>query len=215
MPIKLISKIDTINENVLTISATRLNKALVASRPNIKRKISQTFFLLSQHDPVLNRLAGGDLAGHFGFKHGTGPQIVSDIISVIGANIKYETRVIRRRGKRLVGGASIYVLSEDFADILSLPAAKVVTEEGTVLPWLDWMLLRGDSILITGYDISFSIGKGRSGQAVMVPGQLWKVPGDVAGTPQDNFLTRLMNKIGSELVNHATRIIEDEVARRV
>lgn len=81
-------------------------------------------------------------------------------------------------------------------DLLSLEAAQQKYSKGT-LPWLDWILNKGNTTIVTGYDSVTRSGQfGRShGYTLMFErAGGWRVPSEFAGTEHDNFLTQAISK---------------------
>jgi hypothetical protein len=110
-----------------------------------------------------------------------------------------------------VGGLEIGVLQADFADILSLPEASIVDASGNVLPWLEWLLLRGDQIIIAGHQIQFgNFPNSRSGNAIMIEddSQAWRIPPIFSGVINDNWLTRVLDQSMRVIEDLFTRIVE-------
>ena len=58
------------------------------------------------------------------------------------------------------------------------------------LHWLDWLLKRGDNMIISNYQYNPQTGLGRSGLGNMVGGGSFRVPPQFSGTVDDNFITR-------------------------
>ena len=71
-----------------------------------------------------------------------------------------------------------------------MPNAKVVTENGTALPRLKWLLTLGDKIIITEFEVEYKDGSGRSGLASMSEGGTFRVNPSFSGTEENNFITR-------------------------
>ena len=115
------------------------------------------------------------------------------IIDTLISSLEITTRRVAVRGNRLTGGLDIKMFRGDFEDILALSQANTLTSKGEVLPWLEWLLIRGDEIIIQGYEIEFgSFPQSKSGEAVMVNKEsgVWRVPPGVSGTIRNNWITR-------------------------
>ena len=62
--------------------------------------------------------------------------------------------------------------------------------EGGRIPWLNWLLTAGDSILIANFGVEFG-SYGRTGKARMSGNFApYKVHSSFSGTPDNNFITR-------------------------
>ena len=99
----------------------------------------------------------------------------------------------------------IGVIKNDYSDVLSISAATYTYtgrySEGTI-PWLEWLLLEGDRRIVNRYEFSPSIKRGsRTGMGVMIEKTkgFWQVPAEFSGTSVDNFATRALGGIGSDI----------------
>jgi hypothetical protein len=84
--------------------------------------------------------------------------------------------------------------------------------DGNIIPWVDWLLLEGDSFIISDYTFSAS-NRGRSGFGIMVEdvGKAWRVPALYSGTLKNNWVTRTLKLYGDEIANHIGDVIEKEI----
>jgi hypothetical protein len=156
-------------------------------------------------------LAHGALVGHFGFPYGTGKERADLIISTIIQNIEVNFRPFKRSGDHFKGGLTVGVLVDGFTDLLELDVSTVTTEKGRILPWLEWLLKRGRHIIIEEYEVQFIPGKGRSGQAIMIPGSWWQVPAEHSGTEEDNWLTRSLFAKSVDYASQINNIVSEEL----
>lgn len=83
------------------------------------------------------------------------------------------------------------------------------------IPWLEWLLTKGDGGIIYGYDIlygSFKTPPSRTGGAIMIQksGEVFRVPPQHSGTPRDNFITRVLDKqsLFDEIGHNIERLLE-------
>lgn len=178
----------------------RLNQQLFDTIiTKIKKQIYD--FLLSSDES--RSLVSGLLAVHFGLPKGYGDAAVNEIATKIGESINWK-----------VSGNDITfsIGNSDFLDLLSLPSATITTEKGTALPWLDWLLIQGDKVIISKFSIKVASGYGRSGGAIMIEnsGGFWKVPTEYAGVVNDNWITKTINNQAKAISD----IIEQEIARK-
>ncbi len=193
--LEIVTPVLEIEKMILKVLRDILNKGLpkVAKgvQKDLQQNIAKVFTTSNEYESLLN----GPLSAHFGFEKGAESIRLDSIISTLAKNIKVRHVKVSIKGKKLTGGLSIEMFEGDFLDILSLPAAQV-NNKGEFLPWLDWMLLRGDQIIIADYNIDFaSHPKSRSGEAVMVfnPSGFWRVPPGVSGTIKKNWITRAVD----------------------
>lgn len=91
------------------------------------------------------------------------------------------------------------------------------------IPWLDWLLTKGDGAIIYDYRILYGNFEGvrnklgqfisRTGQAIMVsqPGYRFTIPQQHSGTIRDNFITRTLSQ--TSLVNKINDNIESTLQK--
>jgi hypothetical protein len=80
---------------------------------------------------------------------------------------------------------------DSLINLLALKSGHVTTNKGTDLHWLNWLLEKGQSVIVIGYRYNPDTApRGRSGGGTMSGGSAWRVPPEYAGTISDNFVTR-------------------------
>jgi hypothetical protein len=147
-----------------------------------------------QEAPEVQSLAGGVLRAQFGLIDGASR--ISNIIDKWADSI--EVTYVQRFGA--FGGIAIRFSDEDYGIALSMNEAEFVTENGSVLPWLQWLLIEGQNPIVNNYYFRSS-SKGRTGGGIMVERQsaAWSVPKQFSGTFNDNFATRALGNIQDEI----------------
>ena len=78
------------------------------------------------------------------------------------------------------------------------------------IPWLDWLLTKGDQILISGFEFQpgSNLGRSRAGRMVESPMGNWRISPEFAGTKSDNFITRAFDRnIQDKIVNTVKKTI--------
>lgn len=108
---------------------------------------------------------------------------------------------------------NIIILDNDYSDILSLPEAVyqyTSTRGGGILEWLRWLLLGGSGAIIGGFNFSAIPNQfSRTGGGLMLEGGNWNVPQSLAGTADNNILTRSLENIQVDII----AIIQQELRR--
>ena len=207
--VRLLDNKAAIKKKINTALYKKINKAAAAAQVEfldyvkiiVKKEIlwHPTYFSLVSH-------YRNSLKAHFGL-----PDPERRLDSIIEAFVS-AFRITQSNGffGRSVGG--IYRLKSSFKvlfmpqrgweQLTQMDAALLYTEKGDVLPWLEWLILRGDGrhrSLIVGYEIEmdvFNRHASRTGLAVMVErkrgrwGGRWGVPSEYSGTERNNFLTQ-------------------------
>lgn len=99
-------------------------------------------------------------------------------------------------GNSIRGGIKILVQPNDYSNLLNQSFAKQQIEDGGSLPWLSWLLLSGDAIIIADFGVEYSSeAKGRAGPARMSKYERpFKVDPQFSGTKDNNFITRSLNR---------------------
>lgn len=138
----------------------------------------------------------GDLAGAFGIPSEEIVDTADQILDIIADNvyISYNSRVSTGN---LSGTLTIQISNQVYQDLSSASFAEIITNKGETLPWIEWSLFRGDEIIIDEYDVFFHVGSGRSDLAIMKKNYgrgFWKVPSDVSGTEENNWIIREIKK---------------------
>jgi len=108
----------------------------------------------------------------------------------------------------------INILEQDYSDVLSLPEAvyAYTSANGSgVLEWLKWILLGGSGPIISGFEFSpLASPFSRTSGGLMVAGGSWGVPSDLAGTADNNILTRSLQNIEQDI-----KIIVNQELKRI
>jgi hypothetical protein len=91
---------------------------------------------------------------------------------------------------------SAKLIRANFSDVLGTDETYINDSlRGYSLPWLEWLLLDGNAIIIPNYDVVMgSNPRSRTGSAVMRGStSSWKVPDQFSGTISDNWITRAIS----------------------
>lgn len=200
---------------VLDAMAQDIAKAVRKAVPLIEKDLQSKLPRIFLDTDVYLSLVNGPLDKHFGIPQGEALSRLDQIINTLASSLTVNYKTVKSRGKSITGGFTVTALKSDFSDVLSLGAGKVLTEKGETLPWLEWLLIRGDEIIIADYGIDFQPGRGRSGGAVMVKNtsNFWKVPIAVSGTQQNNWITRAVRDSNDFLDKLITRSAQIRIER--
>jgi hypothetical protein len=165
--------------NILNKNTNILINGIKSLIPNWIRSQPEIISLLSK-DPT-------SLAGYFGIFNDVDSIVNNIILSVIdSAGIKFVPY-----DNKLRGGLELYFQPDNFINLLSLPQGHTVYQGGD-LHWLDWLLKRGDTIIVMNYQYNPQTGLGRSGLGNMIGGGSFRIPPQFSGTKDDNFITRAL-----------------------
>ena len=170
---------------------------------------------LESSDTYQSLLGNGlsSLRGHFGIEDVSSIPLIVDVIT--GMLTVTEGPVKNKKGGFEIK-LSVYLDVVDVLDELKLVKLGIQqTKKGKDLNWIEWLLVRGNEIIIDEYQILFSSnrfqGWSRTGEAIMAKGanQRWSVPTLHSGTINDNWVTKAIAQMSTELI----AIIEQEYAR--
>ena len=213
--IKILESTNIIRRKILESIVEDMNKLFSQSLKSIDNKLKSLTREFIKSTITYASLDGGVLAAHFGLPQGGEKARIDSIISTINNNIEVKFDGFKRAGNSISGGVNIGILLSSFADILNLPEAVVTTERGQQLPWLQWLLLEGNRIIITDYEIRLKVGKGRSGGGIMVREEagIWRVPPEYAGTDVNNWLTNSLSSNITQYQSRITKFLETEANR--
>lgn len=149
-------------------------------------------------------------------------QIVDTFVNSIGVSVK-RPRVVK---SELLAELEIRVGSPSYEHILGIPAAQQERTDaqrtavtGPPLEWLRWLLMEGSNRIIIGFTYRKMNRIGRSGlRGVMVqqrkhPGRSWSVPPEYQGYPDNNFITRLIDKRAPIMQQRIFTYVDNTVAK--
>lgn len=181
-----------INSLIAKESTSILNRKKGLIRQRIVSIVTQAIAL----SPTLNSLSYGDLKYDFGLEFDPSEQIIAAVVS----SIRLSITPFQYRSNSFAGGVKLYIQPSTYNNLLTLSIASQDIENGDSIPWLEWLLLKGDSVIV--YDYSVEYGPyGRSGGAKMVQGGVFKVNPIHSGTREDNFITRALSRVSDDIAN--------------
>ena len=180
-----------IQDEIHKILAKELDKKINKNRSKVIKPFKQAIEGWLLQSPEINSLLSqgeeGSLNAVFGLSPGSGPSAVSSIISTVANSVQIKLSKISP--KNLSGGVEFRFQNTDFSNLLSLPQGRQITELGGDLHWLDWLLTKGDAVIVKGFFYDPS-NEGRSGGGTMKVGGTFRVPPVFSGTVDNNFITR-------------------------
>ena len=212
--IKLITTPDEFQKMAMVAIRDELNKKIPNTLKEIENKIANNIKRIFVVTDEYNSLVNGPLDAHFGIPQGEAISRLDEIINKVADSVVVEFKRISIRGSNFSGGLTIKAVNGDFIDVLSLSAARIELDDGGSIPWLEWLLIRGDAIILAGYEIKFgNYPTSRSGEAVMVKNSIkaWKVPVGVSGTIRDNWFTRAVENSFDFLDKLIDKAVQDSL----
>jgi len=205
--VSLVDKDAVINQKIADSLKPLLNKRFQRAAPKIKTALQKLLRRALLESPEYeNLVTGGDLKKELGVDFTRAR--LETIISMWVNSVTVYVRPVRSLGSNLFGGISIGMVQADYSDVINLPDAHVITEKGEDLPWLEWLLLFGDTVIIRDYVVfpkkgfrGFPNPPSRTGLGIMIKKKQgsWRVPPQFSGTADDNWVVRALNQVSVEL----------------
>lgn len=194
--IKILESNSKISGDILKALSEELKLIIFRKKPQIEGQIKQLIYETLLNCTEILSLRSGQLKFDFGLDYDPSVEIVSAIVNSTYVNFKQ----FKLSLNGVTNAFSIYIQPSDFSNLLNNKFATVVTEKGVSLPWLQWLLTAGDTIVITEYQVKYG-PSGRSGGAQMIPNGFFKVDSSFSGTPEDNFITRALSGYEDKITN--------------
>lgn len=192
------SKIEKeINSLILSQSFSIIKKRKNIIRQKIVGIVAQSL----SNSLTLSSLSGygsQNLKYDFGLEFDPSPAIIDAVSNSVrlGINPGGDKR-FKKTGTTLI---TLSIQPRDYNNLLTLAIAEQDIRDGTI-PWLEWLLLEGDSVIIYDYSVEYGAGFGRSGGARMKDGGFFKVNPIHSGTRDDNFITRAISRASDDIVS--------------
>lgn len=181
-------------KKINTALAKEINKRIKKAIPIIKQRLTPILTLALSSSPEISSLKNGILRLEFGLEDDPSSLLVNTIIQSLSIRPLFAQ-------KNRAGGIVIEMQPANYANLLSAGWAQQETLEGASLPWLRWLLTAGDSIIVADFGVEFgTFPNSRTGGAKMTDSFApYKVNSAFSGTQSDNFITRSIFRVRSEI----------------
>ncbi len=206
-----------------------LLKLAIDLLPALREEVGQGMRASEEYASLVN----GQLREEFGIADGQGA--VESVIAAVQASVVVEQLPATLD---VLGGIDIGIFRDDLSDALSASAAVYISHsmrKGTSLPipWLKWLLLEGDGVVIEGFELLTGQSKrkisfrssSRTGRAIMVRRDYvhrsryhaargragpssWSVPPKFAGTARSNWITKVAEAIAPNVGNLLGKMLQ-------
>lgn len=210
--ISLLEDDSKIRKMILESIKSNIDAAINTTISKIKDPLSQIIKSALISEPEYASLISGQLRSEFG---------IADVSNVDAAvnNISKSIEIVKRNisvvNTGLSGGIDINIINnQDFGGSLNDASAFVNdTERGYSLPWLEWLLLKGNAIIIRSYNVKYGQNpRSRSGDAIMIDSSSsWRVPPQFAGTIRDNWTTRALSRVDKNITSLIQSTFESSI----
>ena len=174
--------------------ASAFDKTMRQNIPALKTKMRSIISGALYNSHEIRSLSGGTLMADFGLTSDPSHNIVSSVVSSMAITTKRTTS----SSSTIRGGFTLTLQPSDYTNLLSLPSAQQLIDGGSI-PWLEWLLTLGDSIIIANFGVEYG-PFGRTGKAHMTESaKPFKVNSSFSGTPNNNFITRAVQSVSPQI----------------
>lgn len=194
LSINILESNSQIQKLIYTALAKEINKLINKNSNKVLRELKQQIREWVLQSPEVASLLAQGLDFSLNALFGLTPGSPSSAVEAIASSVAEATSITVSKvsPSDLTGNISFHFQPEDFGNLLGLPEGHQLSEEGIDLHWLDWLLTKGDSIIVQGYFYDPQ-GEGRSGGGTMKLGGTFRVPPEFSGTLDNNFITRVFD----------------------
>lgn len=188
---KLTESDKVINLKINKALADELNSRFKKQKEKLLNAVKGIVYNAIRSCPEIDSLSTGELKLDFGLTVDPSLAIIEAIVSSVRVVV---TPFSANGGTISKGGISILIQPNDYQNLLGLSISQQPIEIGGSLPWLQWLLLEGDSIIIADFGVEYSNeAKGRAGAARMSRSyKPFRVNPNFSGTRDNNFITRAL-----------------------
>lgn len=183
-----------------------LGKVMRSAIPAIRSRVVNIVSHALRVAPEWTSLVSGELRSHLGITD-AGP-VLESILRAITDNVT----ITQKSALDL----TVEVLRNGYTEILQVPGISYQSKGGAV-PWLDWLLFKGDNVILAGVSINLNRRTrkaSRTGSAIMVQRTKtsgnWRMPAEFSGTSSDNWITRALRDVEPLIAD----IVAEEIIRR-
>lgn len=197
---RLLDSSKDIQNKILQALLLEIESVMNSAVSVIKKELPTIVFSGITAAPEYQSLVSGNLQYELGIPDPINK--ISGLIDLWTNNIQYSYAKPIISGAKIISKFSASMIKVDFSDVLYSDYATVYdTARGYSLPWLEWLLLYGNTTIIPGYQVVIGPNpSSRTGYAVMRNSTgFWKVPSEFSGTISDNWITRSLEKIGPDI----------------
>lgn len=193
--IRITESASSLNKKLSKELAQQINSRLRKNKSRIENKLRGLIPAWIRSSPEIASLNDegiqGSLNAQFGLYPGQAGSATDAIVSAVVSTVEVRIRSVSRN-LNTSALVEFVVQPLSYDNLLFIPEGTVIqTTNGKPLPWLEWLLTLGNTIVVAGYQYTPE-DLGRSGGGTMNPGTGWRVPPQYSGTIEDNFITRAL-----------------------
>ena len=211
LSLNLIESDAQISKLILEQLKNVIENAVNKSIPKIIIEIKNIIANALRSQPEYASLMTGTLKAEFGIPDGSK---VNQIIEALVNTINFTNKSVSIKNSGLNGGFVLTMMkSNDLNGIIYIDIASVMDEKGYTLPWLEWLLLRGNESIVKEYSVRYTnSNRSRSGMALMFRSDKnWRVPPEFAGSQTNNWTTRAVERAEQKVYQIIQETIEKNI----
>lgn len=208
---KLLESDAEITRSIMAGLRNHLDASIAKAVPKIASDIKAAVKEALIQEPEYTSLTSGTLKVEFGIPDASQ---VGEVVDALVNTIQFKQNKIIASSRSLSGGFTLNMMkSDDLSGVIYSSPAIVVTSKGATLPWLEWLLLKGNAPIVKKYDVKYtSSGRSRSGLGVMIPSEGdWRVPPLFIGKEENNWTTRAIDRTESKIYAIIKKRIEESL----
>ena len=189
---------------MLEAIAKQANKVFARLTKQVQNKIYPIIYSAIYSSPEMNSVRNGKLKFDFGLT--LDPTI--SIATAVADSCRVYAENVKVVGGKITGGITVNIQPQNYLNVLNIPQAVNIIEDGSELPWLEWLTLHGNQIIIADFGVKYVDG-GRTGGAIMVEqAKPFRVDPNYSGSEQDNFISRSISGITPALTQIIQSVIQ-------
>ena len=192
LSVKLIDSNVDISKQINKHLALEINKRIKSNGLKVQKLLQSTVKSWVLSSPEIQSLKSQGVQGSLNALFGLDKGSADTAIDAIASSVAGATQVsINKVSRNLKGQITFNFQRKSMDNLLSLLQGHQISQDGTDLHWLDWLLTKGDAIIIKGFSYEPS-NDGRSGGGTMKVGGTFRVAPQYSGVQGNNFITRLL-----------------------
>ena len=205
----IIESVAGITNTIIREFSKQIKKLFDKAQPKIEKDLRIKLASAIKSQPEYSSLKNGELRYNFGIADSS---IIDNIVDRFVNSINVATNIVNNTSTTINAELVFSIVANnDLDEILSSDDANIMTEKGNTLPWLNWLLIRGNEPIILTHKILIKPSPySRTGQAIMIPSKAgsWRVPPRYIGTLDNNWITRAISSIEPEINNILSKHIK-------
>jgi hypothetical protein len=212
LSLRVLESDSAIRKMILDSLRVELDSTMQKSARELPAKIKPLLSDALKQEPEYSSLKSGKLRFEFGIPDSSA---IDDVVEKIANTININASPLKISGAGLSGGFTLTAIkTDDINGIINDPSSMVEdTTKGYSLPWLEWLLFKGNQTIIKGYSVKLGPNSNsRTGNAIMVTSDSsWRVPAEFAGTISSNWTTRAVERLESTIYKIIQSTVESNI----